>query len=195
MNLKVEDHKIMLEFPLTQPKRAWKIRKRGGRKTSPKFKYLIQEGDVFEWMITNEEVRDMASVLRCISPQEYQGAKRFVNSISSFNSSFEEKIGAGITLEASSLPKQRKRDEFTPYLFVLVALDRVTDEYYLVDKRGGRIEETLRYQLKSGDKLIWIIKPLQIKNIIVSLASLDRRHQEMVKTEVFEILNNNRILW
>jgi len=53
MNLKVEDHKVMLEFPLTQPKRAWKIRKRGGRKTSPKFKYLIQEGDVFEWMTTN----------------------------------------------------------------------------------------------------------------------------------------------
>lgn len=32
MNLKVEDHKVMLEFPLTQPKRAWKIRKRGGKK-------------------------------------------------------------------------------------------------------------------------------------------------------------------
>jgi len=190
MNLKLEDHKIALEFPLTQPKRAWKIRKKKGRKTSPKFKYLIEEGDTFEWMVTNEEVRDIASVLRCISSPEYQEAKRLVNFISSFNSSFEEKIGDGISLEASLLPKQRKSDEFTPYLFVLIALDRVTDDHYLVDKRGRRIEKTLGYRLKSGDKLTWIIKPLQIKNIIVSLASLDSRHQAMVKAEVFKMLNN-----
>lgn len=142
-------------------------------------------------MITNEEARDIASALRCISPQEYQETKRLVNSMSSFDSSFKDEIVDGIILEASSLPKQRKRNEFTPYLFVLIALDRVTDEHYLVDKRGKQIEENLGYQLKSGDKLIWIISPLQIKNIIVSLASLDRRHQEMVKAAIFEILNNS----
>jgi hypothetical protein len=152
----------------------------------------IEEGDVFEWMITSEEALDMTSALRCISPQEYQGSKRLVNSISSFNSSFRKEIGEGIGLEASPLPKQRKKEEPTPYLFILIAFDRATDEHYLVDKRGRRIEKTLGYQVKSGDKLIWVIKPLQIKNIVVSLASLDRRHQEMIKAKVFKMLNNGQ---
>lgn len=190
MSLKLEDNEILLEFPLTQAKRAWKIRKRDGRKKPPDLRYLIEEGDYFEWMITNEEVRDMLSALRCISPQSYKEIKELVLSVSQFNAKVREEIGRGISLEASLLPKQWKRAELTPYLFVLLRLDETTDEHYLIDKRGRLIEKTLGYKLKAGDKLVWVIKQQQIKRIILALASLDEFHKGMVKEKIISVLEN-----
>lgn len=190
MNLRVENNKVMLEFPLTQAKPAWRMRRANGSKKSPDLKYVIEKGDTFEWMVTNEEVRDMVSALRCICPENYKQLKDSVFSITTFRSQYKDKIGDGIDLEARSLPKQRKPSELTPYLFVLLSLDRTTSEHYVVDKKGRRVGRTIGYSVRVGDKLVWVVRHAQIGEIAKRLASLSRMHCEMVKKRVLAALEN-----
>lgn len=189
MNLRLENSRILLEFSLTQPKRAWKIRKGAGNKKSLEFGDTIEKGDSFEWMLTNEEVRDVVSALRCISPETYQNIECKVTQIKHYSANWTKEIGEGITLEAKPLPKQRKPTELTPFLFVLLRLDYYTEYHYLVDKRGKKIEAVLGHKLRAGDKLIWAIDAAQIEEIAIGLASLDSQHQEMVKEGVFGALS------
>jgi gas vesicle protein len=196
LNIKVENSRILLEFPLTQAKRSWKIRKAREyeRPKTLKLKYVIEEGDAFEWMITNEEVRDILSVLRCVSNAHYKIIRKQVEHISEFVDELREEINDGISLEARLRPKQKKAKELTPYLFVLLRLDSTTDTHYLVNKRGKRINRPLGYALKAGDKLNWLIKPNQIEVIVTKLASLDRSHLEKVKQEIFRVLEDDQTL-
>lgn len=190
MNLRIEKNKVVLEFPLTQAKPAWRIRKANGNKKSPDLKYVIAEGDSFEWMITSEEVRDMVSALRCICSDNYEQLKESVYSVTTFRSEYRDKIGEGIDLEARLLPKQRKPSEYTPYLFVLLTLDRTTNEHYIVDKKIKRIDKTVGHSLRAGDKLVWVIRLAQISEITKRLTSLSKMHYEMVKRRILAVLED-----
>ena len=70
--MRVKEGRIIVELSLSLPKRSWKIRTkvRRGRRGSwvealgcyvfrPGVGDVIMEGDAFEWMITNEELRDL----------------------------------------------------------------------------------------------------------------------------------------
>jgi len=191
MSVKVENNKILVEFSLTLPKRAWKIRKRSGRKPSPNFGYVIEKEDLFEWMLTNNEVRDMLLALKYVSKQSYNDMKEFIYHMHEGDfvdwqtqEKVEGELGYGIILEGSRLPKQWKPTELTPYLFILFPLDNCSDFHSVIDINGNNVKKTLGYKLKSGDRLIWTAKPEWLKKVAFRLASLDSAHLEMVKSEI-----------
>lgn len=208
MSIKVENNKILVEFSLTQPKKSWKIRskaRRNGRGWfvpeisryvfTPRIGDRVYVGDIFEWMITNEEIRDILSALRCISKEEYANIKVQVYRLVEANfidwkheKVVKKELDFGISIEASRRGKQRKPEELTPYLFVLFPLDSASKVHCLVDKRGGRIKETVGYKIKAGDKLLWITNVSWIGDIAVMLASLDKDHNIKVKKNVFNVI-------
>ena len=208
LSVKVENNKMLVEFSLTQPKRAWKIRSNVRRNRrgwfvpeisryvfTPRIGDRVYEGDIFEWMIANEEVRDILSALRCISREEYGNIRVQVYRLVEANFidwSHEEavtkEIGYGISIEATYRGKQKKHEELTPYLIVLFPLDSTSKVHYLVDKRGRRIKETVGYKIKAGDKLLWIIDVSWIEDIAIMLASLDEDHNIRVKENVFDVI-------
>jgi hypothetical protein len=208
LSVKVENNKMLIEFSLTQPKRAWKIRskvRRNRRGTfvpeishyvfTPRIGDALYEGDIFEWMIANEEVRDILSALRCISREEYDNIRSRVYNLMEANFidwSHEQvvikKLDYGICIEATYRGKQKKTEELTPYLLVLFPLDPTSEVHYLVDKRGRRIKETVGYKVKAGDKLLWIMDVSWIEDIARMLASLDEDHNIRVKENIFDVI-------
>jgi len=197
LSVRVEDNEIFVEFSLTLPKRAWKTRKlKKKRKPTPKLGYVIERGDIFEWMITNEEVRDILSTLKCISRKNYDEIRSLVYGLAEYIDWSKEivvrdELSYGIFVEASLQPKMRKRTELTPYLFVLFPLDHPSEAHYLIDKKGRRVDRTLRYKIRAGDKLVWLIEDIDWIRIIVSrLATLSEAHNRRIKEEVFEIIDS-----
>jgi len=203
MSVRVKDNTVFVEFSLSQPKRAWKLRsknkrglrgrfnsKRGVYKFTPTMGDVIHEGDVFEWMVNNEEVRDMLSALKCISPARYEEIKRQVYTITCFKPEIEKELGFGIKIEACYEPKQRKPQEKTPYLFVLFPMDKPTDVCYIVNKRDEVVKQPSEYKIKAGDRLVWIVKEEGWFNeIVITLAGLDNDHKNRVIKEVFEVIS------
>jgi hypothetical protein len=207
LSVKVENNKMLIEFSLTQPKKAWKIRSKVRRNRrgifvpeishyvfTPRIGDVVYEGDIFEWMIANEEVRDILSALRCISREEYDNIRSRVYNLVEANfidwsrKAVTREIDYGISIEATRRGKQRKPEELTPYLFVLFPLDSTSKAHYLVDKRGRRIKETVGYKIKAGDKLLWIMDKSWIEDITIMLASLDEDHNIRVKENVFDVI-------
>ncbi|MEM2189316.1 MAG: hypothetical protein QXG35_08330 [Nitrososphaerota archaeon] len=209
LNIKVRNNTIFAEFSLSQPKRSWKIRSKSKRdergkydteknvwKFTPTMNDEIQEGDVFEWMVDNQEIRDILSALKCISKDSYEKIKQevhnirdeeylFDNSHASSEKAKEIELDFDVRIEISLKPKQRKRKEKTPYLFVLFPLDRPTNICYIIDKRGEKIENPIGHKIMAGDTLVWIVREELIKEIVVNLAKLDKAHKNGLIKEVF----------
>jgi len=151
---------------------------------------VIYEGDIFEWMVNNEEIRDVLSALKCVSPNKYKEIKRQVYSITRFKPKIEKELGFGIKIEAGYEPKQRKPQELTPFFFVLFPIDRPTDACYIVNKREEIVKQPLGYKIKAGDRLVWVVKEEEwLREIVVALAGLDEDHKERVKKEVFKVIS------
>jgi hypothetical protein len=211
LSVRIENNKILIEFSLTQPKRAWKIRSKFKRNRrgrfvpqicryvfTPRIGDIVCKGDIFEWMIANEEVRDILSVLKCISKEDYDNIKDRVYSLMksdfikwSRKKAVIKEIGYGISIEATRRGKQWKPEELTPYLFVLIPMDSTSKVHCLVDKRGRLIQETVGYRVKAGDKILWrIIDVSWIENIVKLLACLDEDHNRRVKEDIFEVIES-----
>ena len=205
------ERRVVVELSLSLPKPAWKIRtrvKRGRRGTwvrelgcyvfKPRVGDEIVKGDAFEWMITNEEVRDILLALRCISPNDYEVIKRAVDGVKpSHYIKWHEVRGAlrkelddtGIIVEASLRGKQRKPEELTPYLFVVFPLDRPSKAHFITDKWGKIVDEPVGRRIMAGDKLIWIIFNNEwIKEITVLIAKLSEKHNQRMKEDVFQVI-------
>lgn len=201
LSVRVKDNTIFVEFSLSQPKRAWKIRskiprdrrgrfdcKRGVYKFTPTYGDIIEDGDVFEWMVDNEEIRDILSALRCLSKNIYEEIKKEVYDIEDFKYDVRKELGLGVKIEASLEPKQRKPSELTPFLFVLFPIDKPTDVYYIANKREEKIEHPVKHKIKAGDKLVWVVNKEWLKEVVVSLAKLDEDHRRRVIEEVFKVI-------
>lgn len=201
MSIRIKNNTIFVEFSLSQPKRAWKIRSktpRDGRgrfdherkvyKFTPAYGDIIKEGDVFEWMVDNEEIRDILSALKCLSENTYGEIKKEVYAIKEFRHNIKKELGLGVEIEASLKPKQRKPSEQTPFFFVLFPMDKPTDVCYIINKRGEKIEHPTGHKIKAGDKLVWVVNEKWLKEVVVSLAKLDKAHKERIIKEVFEVI-------
>jgi len=204
----MNDH-IIVEFSLSLPKRSWKIRtktRRGKRGNwvsiigcyvfTPRAGDIIMEDDKFEWMIKNEELRDILFVLRCLSKKDYNAIKEAVYEIkpSDYINWDEERmlikqLGYRIIVEASLRPKMWKPTELTPQLFVVFPLDKVSEVHYIVDKRGRKILKPCGHKIMAGDKLIWIILNNEwIRDIASFIARLSNDHNRKIKKEVFSMI-------
>jgi len=205
------DKRIMVELSLSLPKPAWKIRtsiRRGRRGTwvrrlrcyvfTPRVGDEIMEGDAFEWMITNEEIRDILLVLKCISPRKYEEIKEVVYGIRPNNyikwhqvkdTIKKELDGTGIFIEASMRGKQRKPEELTPYLFIVFPLDKPSKAHCIVDKRGRQVHQPVGRRIMAGDKLIWeILNYNWIRDVTVLVARLSEAHNNKLKKDVFQAI-------
>jgi len=198
------NNKILVEFSLTQAKEAWKVRsevRRGRRgrfdrkrrvwKFTPTIGDMIYKGDIFEWMVSNEELRDILAALKCISINIYRRIKEEVYSVNEFNISLEKELGFGIKIEASLEPKQRKPSELTPYLFVLFPMDKPTEVCYIVNKRDELVRDPIGYKIMAGDRLIWVPNERDLEEITVSLARLDEDHKKRIIQEIFQVLDRD----
>lgn len=146
-----------------------------------------------EWMVNNEEVRDILSALRCVSADFYEEIKREVYAIKEFKASMMKELGFGIKIEACLEPKQRKPSELTPYLFVLFPMDKPSKACYIVDKKGKPIKNPIRYKIKAGDRLVWAIIDLEwLREVTLGLAQLDEAHKDKVIEDIFQRVNRTR---
>lgn len=88
--------------------------------------YEISAGDLFEWMVSNDEILDMLFGFRHLSASIYGELKTSVYSIASYidwKSPPKPIRYKDMVIEGVQKPKQRKRTELTPYFFVLIPLD------------------------------------------------------------------------
>lgn len=76
MSVRIKEDNVIMEFPLTQPKRSWKIRRvRGTRPSNLRVGYEISAGDLFEWMVSNDEILDMLFGLDIYQPRSMWSSK------------------------------------------------------------------------------------------------------------------------
>ena len=212
MSVRIVNSRMLVELSLSLPKPAWKVRssvrrgRRGRRVESlgcyvftPRMGDEILEGDAFEWMITNEELRDLLSVLKCISPSEYEAIRELVHAIGPDDYVRWHRVEGpirveldetGIVVEASRRGKQRKPEELTPYLFIVFPLDRLSEAHYIVDKRGSVIREPVGYKIMAGDRLIWeVLDSAWLREIAILMARLSADHHRRLVRDVFQVID------
>ena len=212
MSVRVIDSKMLVELSLSLPKPAWKVRSsvRRGRRGrwieslrcyvfTPRMGDEILKGDVFEWMITNEELRDLLSVLKCISPGEYEAVRGLVRAIGPDDYVRWHQVEGpirveldktGIVVEASMRGKQRKPEELTPHLFIVFPLDSPSEAHYIVDKRGHVIREPVGHKIMAGDRLVWeILDSAWLREITILVARLSADHHRRLMRDVFQAIN------
>ena len=209
MSVSITNEHIRVEFSLSLPKPSWKIRTKIRRDRrgnwvdiikcyvfTPRIGDVIMKDDKFEWMITNEELRDVISALKCLSKEEYDIIKEAVYEVEasdyidwSRGKIFIKEFVYGITVEASLRPKMRKPEELTPYLFIILPLDKASEAHYIIDKRGTRVLQPCGRRIMAGDKLIWVILDNDwIKDIALLIAMLSNDHNRRIKREVFDVI-------
>lgn len=197
MRVKIEQKKtIVVEFPLTQPKRSWKIRTNGKESADKILGHEIQESDFLEWMVDYQELRDILYCLKKVSLKDFQNIFLKFNQIQSDvvkpeDASQRSPITLGnIIIERQILGKQRKREELFPYIFVLFKLcyETISEEanVFLIDKHGERITDTNGRKIKCGDTLIWLPSKDEISKIIEEFAVLSKKHKDTAKKVIFD---------
>ncbi len=205
MIVQVQGDKLVVEFPLSQPKSSWRVRskKRRGRRGwkkdpnlwifRPTFGDLIYEGDIFEWMISNEELREILYVAKCMEADYYEEIKKAIHNLNKFESHVDITLGWGVKIEGELRPKQKKGEELTPWFFILFPLDRSSNVYYLKDAKNNKIENPINRKIRAGDRLVWVVDLNWLKTIILKLAGLSEDHKEKIIKEVFEPIDNLKL--
>lgn len=203
MIVSVVNSDVVVKFPLSQPKRAWKVRrvlpsttpKRGSRvvvsvDTFFNKGYAVEPADQFEWMVSNGEVRDILAALKEVAPEAYEeicsAFKRVepkVDKPADFKQSHETTRDIGkVRVESQLRTTQRgESPQPFPYLFVLFQLGEPTDEYYIADRRGHLVAKPIGRPLRSGDRLVWKPAKEVMQAIVEALAALSREHKERLK--------------
>jgi len=202
MRVRIEGNKtIVVEFPLTQPKRSWKIRTNGKKSADKIFGHIIQKQDFLEWMVDYPELRDILCSLRQISLIDFQNILRKFNKIRPAVEKPEDaskrapiKVGS-IIVERKFLGKQYKPTELFPYVFVLMKLfyKSTSDlkNIYLIDTNEEMITNTNGRKIKCGDTLIWLPAKKEISKIVEEFAVLSKKHKDMAKKVIFERIENS----
>lgn len=205
MIISIINDQVIVKFPLSQPKRAWKIRvttpKRGRKlisvSTFLKNKYKIEQNDEFEWMVANPEMRDILEALKEVAPSAYREVHKAFEQVSpkvtdpaKFEKHHEttQSIG-GVRIECRLRTTQRgEQPKPFPHLFVLFQLSKPSNDYYIADRRGQKIENPIGRPLYSGDKLIWKPRKGVIRAIMEGLATLSEEHKERARQEIFKVV-------
>ena len=213
MFVRVKEGRVIIELSLSLPKRSWKIRtkfRRGRRGRwvealgyyvfTPRVGDVIMEGDAFEWMITNEEIRDILLALKHVSPDEYEAIKEDVEDVRpSDYINWQEVKGplrveldeTGIIVEACLRGKQRKPEEPTPHFFLVFPLDRPSRAHFIMDMWGNVVREPVGHKITAGDRLVWeILDNRWIKEVTVLIARLSEAHNSRMKEEVLRVIES-----
>ena len=202
MRIKIEGKKtIVVEFPLTQPKRSWKIRTDGKKSAAKILGHCIQKCDFLEWMVNYQELRDIIYCLKKVSLTDFQTILHKFSQTQPAVEKPEEasqrepiKVG-NIIVERQFLGKQWKPTELFPYIFVLLRLfyEAISNEtnIFLIDKNGEKITNTNTRKIRCGDTLIWLPLKKEISTIVEEFAVLSKKHKDTAKKEIFNKIENS----
>lgn len=196
MRVKVTQENVRVEFPLSQPKRSWKIRIDGKKSSQKILGHKIQEDNRLEWMVNYEELRDILFCFKEKYPSEFQKIhenfiqiKPMVENAEKFKQETQFKI-EDITIEIKLLGKQRKLSENFPYVFVLFNLfyTKISDNarVFLVDIYDKKISNTSNRIITIGDTLVWLPTNEEISKIIEKFGEISKTHKNSAKKEIFD---------
>lgn len=194
MIIKIESNKIVVGFPLTQPKRAWKLRTNDKKSAARIIGHSIQNNHFLEWMVDYSELRDILYCLKEVEPQnfskildEFNKAKPEVLTPDEVKLKPPKKL-RNIIIEMQLLGKQYKPSEKFPYIFVLLKLgyEKIADNLYIIDKGGVKINKTIDRVIKSGDALIWFPSVDEILAIVSEFAFLCKEHKDRAQKDIFD---------
>lgn len=197
MRIRVNEKKtIMVEFPLTQPKRSWKIRTNGKKSADKILGHQIQKADYLEWMVDYQELRDILYCLKEEYPSDFEDIYRKFHRLTPQVDKPEDatrrdptKVG-DIIIEREFLGKQWKPTELFPYVFVLFRLfyKTITENtrIFLVDKHDKKIINTTNRKIIFGDVLVWLPTKEEISKIIEEFAILSKKHKNTAKKIIFD---------
>jgi hypothetical protein len=202
MRVRIEGNKtVVVEFPLTQPKRSWKIRTNGKKSADKIFGHIIQKQDFLEWMVDYSELRDILCCLRQVSLIDFQDILQKFNKIRPTvekpeDASRRAPIKAGsVIVERKFLGKQYKPTELFPYVFVLMKLfyESTSDSknIYLIDRNEQMITNTNGQKIKCGDTLIWLPAKKEISKIVEEFAILSKKHKDAAKKVIFDRIEDS----
>jgi hypothetical protein len=191
-----EKKSVVVEFPLTQAERAWKIRIDGKISADKILGFQIQEQSFLEWMVDYREIRDILCCYKKVSSEDFHDIFQKFEQITP-SAEKPEDVDQGVRVEIGNIiierqimTKQRKRTERFPYIFVLFKLlyETISESanIFLVDKNGEKITNTNGRKIQCGDTLIWLPSKVEISNIIEQFAYLSKKHKETAKKEIFD---------
>jgi len=201
MRIKIEKNKIIVEFPLTQPKKSWKIRTNSKKSADKILGHQIQKNDFLEWMVDYQELRDILYCLKKVSPNDFRDIAQEFNQIQPETEEPEEAyqkppvVVGDIVIERQILRKQRKPTEPFPYVFVLFRLFYETipklTRVFMVDKKGEKIATTNNRKIRCGDTLVWLPSKEEISKIMEEFATLSKKHKDSAKKLIFNRIENS----
>lgn len=195
MRVKLIKGKIRVEFPLTQPKRSWKIRINGKKSLEKILGHKIQNRYKLEWMVDYRELRDILFCFKEKCPsgfekmyEKFTKLKPNISRPEDFRQERSIKVG-NIVIEIKLLKKQRKPSERFPYVFILFNLFYTkilsTTRVFLVDIWDRKIIDTSNRTIKIGDTLVWLPTKEEVWKIINELGKLSLKHKESAEKMVF----------
>jgi len=200
MRIKVKEKNIIVEFPLTQSKRSWKIRTDGKKSADKILEYRIQKTDHLEWMVDYQELRDILYCFKEENLPDFEDIQKKFHQLCPQVDKPEDAIPrspirvGNIIVERQFLPKQRKITELFPYVFVLFGLfyTIATENMrvFLVDIYDKKITNTDNRKITFGDTLIWLPLREEISEIMGEFAILSKKHKEKAKEEIFDKIEN-----